>query len=164
MGSGNNNNKIIKFLCNPKNVKKRRNTRLVKCYGHVNIAIAIKKTVCVSFTRSPKTVAIEITRWYESSHVFVIIQIASFYLFFNKWSLLDNPFWCVLLTEPYHFNKNSLIWCKKLTTWFVEIILSLCCKLRYLLLLFWTISKVSIIKPCFHAAYKLRTLSVFLFV
>ena len=33
-------NKINEFLCNPKNVKKRRNTRLEKCYGHVNIAIA----------------------------------------------------------------------------------------------------------------------------
>ena len=34
------NNKIYKFLCNSKNVKKRRNTRLEKCYGHVNIATA----------------------------------------------------------------------------------------------------------------------------
>ena len=39
MGSGI-NNKINKFLCNLKNVKKRRNTRLEKCYGHVNIATA----------------------------------------------------------------------------------------------------------------------------
>ena len=36
------NNKINKFLCNPKNVRKRRNTRLEKCYGHVNIATALK--------------------------------------------------------------------------------------------------------------------------
>ena len=35
------NNKINEFLCNPKNVKKR-NTRLEKCYGHVNIATAKK--------------------------------------------------------------------------------------------------------------------------
>ena len=34
MGSGI-NNKINKFFCNPKNVKKRRNTRREKCYGHV---------------------------------------------------------------------------------------------------------------------------------
>ena len=33
-------NKINEFLCNPKNVKKTRNTRLEKCYGHVNIATA----------------------------------------------------------------------------------------------------------------------------
>ena len=39
MGSGI-NNKINEFICNPKNVKKRRNTRLEKCYGHVNIATA----------------------------------------------------------------------------------------------------------------------------
>ena len=38
------NSKINKFLCNPKNVKKRRNTRLEKCYGHVDIATAITKT------------------------------------------------------------------------------------------------------------------------
>ena len=40
MGSGI-NNRINEILCNPKNVKKRRNTRLEKCYGHVNIATAI---------------------------------------------------------------------------------------------------------------------------
>ena len=39
MGSGI-NNKINEILCNPKNVKKRRNTRLEKCCGHVNIATA----------------------------------------------------------------------------------------------------------------------------
>ena len=39
MGSGI-NNKINEFLCNPINVKQRRNTRLEKCYGHVNIATA----------------------------------------------------------------------------------------------------------------------------
>ena len=39
MGSGI-NNKINEFLCNSKNVRKRRNTRLEKCYGHVNIATA----------------------------------------------------------------------------------------------------------------------------
>ena len=39
MGSGI-NYKINEFLCNSKNVKKRRNTRLEKCYGHVNIATA----------------------------------------------------------------------------------------------------------------------------
>ena len=43
MGSGI-NNKINEFLCNPKNVKKRRNAKLEKCYGHVNIATAIKYT------------------------------------------------------------------------------------------------------------------------
>ena len=43
MGSGI-NNKINEFLCNPKNVTKRRNTRLEKCYGHVNIATAYKKS------------------------------------------------------------------------------------------------------------------------
>ena len=37
------NIKINEFLCNPKNVKKRRNTRLEKCYGHVNIATAFFK-------------------------------------------------------------------------------------------------------------------------
>ena len=42
MGSGI-NNKINEFLCNPKNVKKRRNTRLEKCYGHVNIVTAFVK-------------------------------------------------------------------------------------------------------------------------
>ena len=42
MGSGI-NNKMNEFLCNPKNVKKRRNTRLEKCYGHVNIATAVLK-------------------------------------------------------------------------------------------------------------------------
>ena len=47
MGSGI-NNKINKFLCNLKNVKKRRNTRLEKCYGHVNIATAFNNTIhCV---------------------------------------------------------------------------------------------------------------------
>ena len=44
MGSGI-NNKINEFLCNPKNFKKRRNTRLEKCYGHVNIATAFLKCV-----------------------------------------------------------------------------------------------------------------------
>ena len=39
MGSGI-NNKINEFLCKSKNVKKRRNKRLEKCYGHVNIATA----------------------------------------------------------------------------------------------------------------------------
>ena len=39
MGSGI-NNKINEFLCKPKNVKKRRNPRLEKCYSHVNIATA----------------------------------------------------------------------------------------------------------------------------
>ena len=39
MGSGI-NNKINKFFCNPKNVKKRTNTILEKCYGQVNIATA----------------------------------------------------------------------------------------------------------------------------
>ena len=34
--------KINEFLCNSKNVKKKRNTRLEKCYGHVNIATAKK--------------------------------------------------------------------------------------------------------------------------
>ena len=43
MGSGI-DNKINEFLCNPNNVKKRINTRLEKCYGHVNIATAIMKT------------------------------------------------------------------------------------------------------------------------
>ena len=43
MGSGI-NNKINEFICNPKNVKKTRNTRLEKCYGHVNIATAFRKT------------------------------------------------------------------------------------------------------------------------
>ena len=38
------NNKINEFLCTPKNVKKRRNKRLEKCYGHVNTATAINKT------------------------------------------------------------------------------------------------------------------------
>ena len=38
------NNKIYEFLCNSKNVKNRKNTRLEKCYGHVNIATAINKT------------------------------------------------------------------------------------------------------------------------
>ena len=42
MGSGI-NNKIYEFLCNSKNVKKR-NTRLEKCYGHVNIATAFLET------------------------------------------------------------------------------------------------------------------------
>ena len=42
MGSGI-NNKINEFICNPKNVKKRRNTRLEKCYDHVNIATAFYK-------------------------------------------------------------------------------------------------------------------------
>ena len=39
MGSGI-NKKFNKFLYNPKNVKKRRNTILEKCYGQVNIATA----------------------------------------------------------------------------------------------------------------------------
>ena len=43
MGSGI-NNKINEFLFNPKNVKIRRNTRLEKCYGHVNIATSFKVT------------------------------------------------------------------------------------------------------------------------
>ena len=44
MGSGI-YNKINEFLCNPKNVKKRRNMRLEKCYyGHVNIAPAFIKS------------------------------------------------------------------------------------------------------------------------
>ena len=47
MGSGI-NNKINEFLCNPKNVKKKRNTRLEKCYGLVNIATAYKITQIVS--------------------------------------------------------------------------------------------------------------------
>ena len=38
--------KIDEFLCNSKNVKKRRNTRLEKCYGHVNIATAFTKSCC----------------------------------------------------------------------------------------------------------------------
>ena len=42
MGSGI-NNKINESLFNPKNVKNRRNTRLKKCYGHVNIATAFTK-------------------------------------------------------------------------------------------------------------------------
>ena len=46
MGSGI-NNKIKRFICNPKNVKKR-NTRLEKCYGHVNIATAYLKTIKVA--------------------------------------------------------------------------------------------------------------------
>ena len=41
------NYKINEFLCNSKNVKKRRNTRLEKCYGHVNIATAILKSYCI---------------------------------------------------------------------------------------------------------------------
>ena len=41
MGSGI-NNKINEFLCKPKNVRKR-NTRLEKCYGHVNLATTFKK-------------------------------------------------------------------------------------------------------------------------
>ena len=48
MGSGI-NNKTNEFLCKPKNVKKRRNTRLEKCYGHVNIATAfILRTKCTN--------------------------------------------------------------------------------------------------------------------
>ena len=43
MGSGI-NNKINKFICNPKNVKKRY-TRLEKCYGHVNIATVFINTI-----------------------------------------------------------------------------------------------------------------------
>ena len=41
MGSGI-NNKINEFLCNSKNVKKKKkhDKRLKKCYGHVNIATA----------------------------------------------------------------------------------------------------------------------------
>ena len=50
MGSGI-NNKINEFLCNPKNVKKRRNTRLEKCYGDVNIATAF--SICRSHIFSP---------------------------------------------------------------------------------------------------------------
>ena len=46
MGSGI-NYKINEFICNPKNVKKRRNTRLEKCYGHVNIATAFKKKLAL---------------------------------------------------------------------------------------------------------------------
>ena len=38
------NNKINEFLCNPKIVKKRGNTRLKKCYGFVNIATAEQET------------------------------------------------------------------------------------------------------------------------
>ena len=41
MGSGI-NNKINEFLCNPKNVKKRRSTRIEKCYGLIDIATAYK--------------------------------------------------------------------------------------------------------------------------
>ena len=43
MGSGI-NNEINEFLCNPKTVKKRRNTRREKCYGRVNIATALNLT------------------------------------------------------------------------------------------------------------------------
>ena len=39
------NNKINKFFCNPKNVKKRRNMRGEQCYGHVNIATALFETI-----------------------------------------------------------------------------------------------------------------------
>ena len=39
MGSGFNNK--INELCKPKDVKKRRNTRLEKCYVHINIATAL---------------------------------------------------------------------------------------------------------------------------
>ena len=42
------NNKINEILCNPKYVKKRRNTRLEKCYGHVNIATAFKNEIFVT--------------------------------------------------------------------------------------------------------------------
>ena len=45
MGSGI-NNKINEFLCKTKNVKKRRNTRLEKCYGQVNIASAFFLYCC----------------------------------------------------------------------------------------------------------------------
>ena len=40
-------NKIDEILCNPKNVKKTRNTRLEKCYGHVNIATAFLKSIFI---------------------------------------------------------------------------------------------------------------------
>ena len=49
MGSGI-NNKINEFICNPKNVKKRRNTRLEKCYGQVNIATAFIN--CETFAKN----------------------------------------------------------------------------------------------------------------
>ena len=42
MGSGI-NNQIYEFLCNSKNVKKRRNTRDEICYGHVHIATAFSQ-------------------------------------------------------------------------------------------------------------------------
>ena len=44
------NNKINEFLSNPKNVKKRRNTRLEKCYGHVNIATAFLESTCTKMS------------------------------------------------------------------------------------------------------------------
>ena len=35
---------LMNFFANPKMLKKRRNTRLEKYYGHVNIATAIAQT------------------------------------------------------------------------------------------------------------------------
>ena len=48
------NNKINEFICNPKNVKKRRNTRLEKCYGHVNIATANNKSIQKKYKKITK--------------------------------------------------------------------------------------------------------------
>ena len=50
MGSGI-NNKTNEFFFKPENVKKRRNTRLEKCCGHVNIATAFQQTGIYPFNR-----------------------------------------------------------------------------------------------------------------